>query len=141
MVLCKEVMTSDVESICRESTVMEAAQMMRQLDVGVLPVVDNGYLVGIVTDRDITIRAVAAGKIPTEATVEETMTHDVVVCYEEQTLDQAGRLMEDQQIRRLLIVNRNKELVGVVSLGDLAKSRSDDQTTRRTLKGISQNKE
>lgn len=136
--LCKEVMTHDVESICQTANVMEAAQMMERLDVGVLPVVNDGKLVGVVTDRDITVRAIAAGKDPKDATVNETMTPNLVVCYEEQSLDEAARLMEDQQVRRLLVVNRDKELVGVLSLGDLATSRSDDHTTREVLKGVSE---
>jgi CBS domain-containing protein len=136
--ICKDVMTPEVESICQEANVMEAAQMMQRLNVGVLPVVDDGKLTGVVTDRDITVRAIAAGKDPKEATVKETMTPNLIVCYEEQGLDEAARLMEDQQVRRLLVVNRNKELVGVLSLGDLAKSRSDDHTAREALKGVSE---
>ncbi len=136
--LCKDVMTSEVEAIGQDAKVMEAAQMMKRLDVGVLPVVDDGKLTGVVTDRDITVRAIAAGKDRNAATVKETMTSNLVVCYEEQNIDEAARLMEDQQVRRLLVVNRNKELVGVLSLGDLAKSRSDDHTAREVLKGVSE---
>ena len=136
--LCKDVMSYDIKSIGRESNVMEAAQMMKQFNVGLLPVSENGILVGVLTDRDIAIRAVAAGMNPQEMTVGETMTPNFVVCYEDQSLDEAARLMEDQQMRRILVVNRNKELVGVLSLGDLAVSRSDDHTARRALKGVSE---
>jgi CBS domain-containing protein len=136
--LCKDVMSYDIKSIKREANVMEAALMMSRFNVGLLPVSENGSLVGVLTDRDIAIRAVAAGKHPQEVTVGEMMTPNFVVCYEDQSLDEAARLMEDQQMRRLLVVNRNKELVGVLSLGDLAVSRSDDHIARQTLKGVSE---
>ena len=138
--LCKDVMTSGVESICRNANVKEAAQMMRRLDVGILPVTDHSRLVGVMTDRDIVLRTVAMGKGPEDAKVGEIMTPNLIVCYEEQSLEEAARLMESQQIRRLLVVNREKELVGVLSLGDLALSRGADSMTRQTLQGISEDR-
>lgn len=139
--LCKDAMTLKVESIGHEAKVMEAAQLMQRLNIGVLPVVDHQRLVGVVTDRDITIRAVASGKSPKEVTVGETMTPNLVICYEEQQLDEAAQLMKDQQIRRLLVVNRNKELVGMLSLTDLADSKSNDHLTRQTLQGLSRKRQ
>jgi CBS domain-containing protein len=93
---------------------------MRELDVGMLPVCDNDRLVGTVTDRDITIRGVARGLDPKSTPVREVMTHEVVCCFEEQSIEEAGRLMEERQIRRLPVINQDKRLVGIVSLGDLA---------------------
>lgn len=138
--LCKDVMTSGVKSICRNANVQEAAQMMRRLDVGILPVTDHRHLVGVMTDRDIVLRTVAKGKGPEDVKVGEIMTPNLIVCYEEQSLEEAALLMESQQIRRLLVVNREKELVGVLSLGDLALSRGTDSMTRQTVQGISEDR-
>jgi CBS domain-containing protein len=138
--LCKEIMTRGVESICRDANVKEAAQMMQQLDVGILPVVHHDHLVGVMTDRDIVLRTVAIGKKPEDAKVGEVMTPNLIVCYEEQSLEEAARLMENQQIRRLLVVNRHKNLVGILSLGDLAGSTSADFLTRKTLQKISEDR-
>jgi CBS domain-containing protein len=116
----KNVMSQDVKLVAPNDTVETAAGLMAQLDVGVLPVGENDRLVGIVTDRDITIRAAAIGKSPTETTVREVMSRRVRYVFEDESTQDAARKMADLQVRRLLVLNRDKRLVGIVSLGDLA---------------------
>ena len=116
----KEIMTSGVEVVTPEATIQEAAEKMRHLDIGPLPVCDGDRLVGLLTDRDITVRAVAEGRNPTTTQVRDVMTPEVVYGYDDQDSQDAARLMEQYQIRRLPVLNRAKRLVGIVSLGDLA---------------------
>lgn len=123
-----ECMTKGVECIRPEATLQEAARKMRDLDVGTLPVCgDDERPLGILTDRDITVRAVANGQNPASAKVEDSMTSSVVYCYEDQAVDEAVRLMEDQQIRRVVVLDRDMRLTGIISLGDLAVSGSKER--------------
>jgi len=116
----KDVMTQCPETIDANAAVMEAAAKMRELDVGSLPVCDGERLLGLLTDRDIAIRLVAAGLDASVTTVSAIMTPDASYCFDDQTLDEAAVLMEAHQIRRLPILNRDKKLIGILSLGDLA---------------------
>ena len=116
----KEVMTQPVETIDASAPAMEAAAKMRELDVGSLPVCDGDRLQGFLTDRDIAVRLVAAGLNAVTTSVGEIMTPDAAYCFDDQTLDEAAVLMEAHQIRRLPILNRDKQLIGILSLGDLA---------------------
>jgi CBS domain-containing protein len=116
----KEISTPDPECISPVATLSEAARKMRLLDVGILLVREQERLVGTVTDRDITVRAVAEGLDPKVARVRQVMTRGVVCCYEDRTVEEAARLMEDRQIRRLPVVDEEKHLVGIVSITDLA---------------------
>ena len=134
----RDVMTRDVEVIRPDATVEEAAEKMEALDVGPLPVCDGRRLVGMVTDRDITVRAVAAGVSPDKATVREVMTPDVAYAFEDQDVGEAERIMQDRQIRRLPILDRDKNLVGIVSLGDLAVDTDDARAAGETLERISE---
>jgi CBS domain-containing protein len=118
--LLKEVMTPHVEVVHPDAPLAEAAEKMKTLDVGPLPVCDGERLVGMITDRDITIRATAAGRDPKTTKVRDVMTEEVFFCFEDQDLQDAAEIMERAQIRRLVILNREKRLVGIVSLGDLA---------------------
>jgi CBS domain-containing protein len=123
----REIMTPGVECVRPNDSLAYAAQRMRDLNVGALPVCGmDDRLAGIVTDRDITVRAVAEARDPEATTVLEVMTPSIRYCFEDQELAEAANLMEDQQIRRLVVLNRNKRLVGIVSLGDVA-IRSDDK--------------
>ena len=116
----KEIMTPHVEVIAPKASISEAAQKMSHLDIGPLPVCEGERLVGMLTDRDITVRAVAAGRDPVTTLVREVMTPDLIYGFEDQGLEDAARLMEQYQIRRLPVLNRSNQLVGMVALGDLA---------------------
>lgn len=132
-----EVMTRDVMTISPQDTLRRAAQMMDELNVGVLPVCDGERLVGMITDRDITVRSTSAGDAPESARVEEAMSEDVRWCFDDQSVDEVMQQMSDSQIRRVPVVDHNtKKLVGIVALGDIAtKSRSGE--AEDTLKNVS----
>lgn len=131
-----EVMTRDVRVIGPQESVRSAAQLMDELNVGSLPVCDGKRLVGVVTDRDITVRATAAGEPPEGTRVEQVMSGQVRWCYEDQTVDEVMQQMADTQIRRVPVVKRDtRELIGIVSLGDMATKHSAQ--VDRTLEEIS----
>jgi CBS domain-containing protein len=134
----KDVMTHGCECIGPESTLREAARWMKELDVGPLPVCDNDRLVGMLTDRDIVLRAVAEGRDPSTTRVLDVMTPNITYCFEDQDVGEAARLMEDKQIRRLVVLNRDKRLVGIVSLGDLAVETGDERLVGEALERISE---
>jgi len=113
-------MTRDVKLVKPETTIREAAALMAQIDAGSLPVAENDRLVGMVTDRDIAIRAVAEGKLA-QTKVSEVMTREMLYCFEDQELDDIAKNMGQNQVRRLPVVNHDKRLVGILSLGDLAR--------------------
>jgi CBS domain-containing protein len=133
----KEVMTPGVECIPPDSTLQDAARKMQALDVGPLPVCDHDRLAGMLTDRDIVVRAVAEGRDPGTTRVRDVMTPEVVYVFEDQDVQEAARLMEEKQVRRLLVLNRDKRLVGIVSLGDLAVETGDEKLVGRTLEHVS----
>ena len=112
----KQCMTTEVELGSPEMTLQKAAQKMRDGNFGSLPIEENDRLVGMVTDRDITVRAVAEGKDPTKAAVWEIMSKKVLYCFEDQTLEDVAKNLGTNQIRRLPVLNRNKRLVGILSL-------------------------
>ena len=116
----REIMTQGAEVVHLDSAAVEAAAKMRELDVGSLPVCDGERLEGIVTDRDIAIRLVAEGLDASTTKVSEIMTPGVTYCFDDQSVEEASTVMQAQQIRRLPIVNREKQLIGMLSLGDLA---------------------
>jgi len=134
----KEIMTHGVDVIPPDATVKEAAEKMKKLDVGPMPVCDGERLVGILTDRDITIRAVAEGRDPSMTKVRDVMTLEIVYCFEDQDVKDAAILMEEKQIRRLPILNHNKWLVGIVSLRDLAVGTGDQKLAGEALERISE---
>ena len=134
----RELMTRDVEVVHPNSTIKEAAEKMQTLDVGPMPVCDGSRLVGILTDRDITVRATASGLDPGTARVAEVMTPDVVYAFEDQDHEEAARLMEQHQIRRLIVLDRDKRLVGIVSLGDLATTTSDETLSGEVVTRVSE---
>ncbi len=120
-----------------DASLQEAAEQMKELDVGSLPVCDSDQLVGVITDRDITIRSVAEGHDPQADHVRDVMTPELVYIFEDQDTSEAAQLMREKQIRRLPVLNREKRLVGIVTLGDLVVETGDRQTAGRTLEGIS----
>jgi CBS domain-containing protein len=135
-------MTLHVEVIHPDATLHEAAEKMKSLDVGPIPVCDGDRLVGMVTDRDITVRATAEGRDPNTTRVRDVMTPDIIYCFEDQDVEEAARIMGEQQIRRLVVLNRDKRLVGIVSLGDLAVYTDQDdmgaEELSETLSGVSE---
>lgn len=135
----RDVMTQNVEVIEPDASLREAARKMKSLDVGSLPVCDGQRLVGMVTDRDIVVRAVAEdnGRQLMEYTVQDIMTNKIVYCYEDDDVEEAARLMSEEQIRRLPVLNRDKRLVGIVALGDVAVDAGDITMSGETLKDIS----
>lgn len=118
--LLKDVMTHNVEVTSPDETIEQAARRMKELDVGPLPVCEGTRVVGMLTDRDITMRSTAAGCDPKTALVRDAMSTDVVSCFEDQDVREAMKLMEEKQIRRLLVMSRANSLVGIASRGDLA---------------------
>jgi CBS domain-containing protein len=133
----RDVMTKNVEVIRPEDTLRDAAQKMKELDVGAMPVCDGERLVGMLTDRDITIRAVADGLDPNQTTAQQTMTPEIYYCFDNQNIEDAALIMMENQIRRLPILNNEKKLVGMVSLGDVAVDTRDDELSGSTLEEIS----
>jgi len=121
MQMVSEVMTRDVQFVSPQETLQRAAQLMKDLDVGALPVCEGDSLLGMITDRDITIRATAAGLSPQECTVDQIMTSDVCWAFEDQPLDEVMEQMADAQIRRIPVVTNDEQrkLVGIIALGDL----------------------
>jgi CBS domain-containing protein len=121
----QDVMTGDVQSIASQETVQRAAQMMDNLNVGSIPVIDDGKLVGMVTDRDITVRATAAGLAPDETYVRDVMSTNVRTCTRQQSVDEVLDQMGDEQIRRIPVVDEQlQQVIGIVSLGDMAAKHS-----------------
>jgi CBS domain-containing protein len=116
----REAMTQDVCLARPEQTICDAARVMAQIDAGALPVEQDERLVGVITDRDIAVRAVAAGKSP-ETKVRDVMSREVLYCYEDQDLDAVIRNMGTVKVRRLPVLSRDKRLVGIISLADLAR--------------------
>lgn len=134
----KEIMTRDVEVVPPECTLCEAAQTMRDLDIGALPVCDGERLVGMITDRDITIRGAAKGFDPNKASVEDCMSPEILYCFEDQETEDAEELMQERQVRRLPVLNRGKKLTGIVALADFAMKTGDSAEVGRTVREISQ---
>jgi len=133
----KEIMTRNVEVVHPDRPLQEAAAKMEALNVGVLPVCDGERLVGMITDRDMTVRATAIGGAPATTRVADAMTPDVVYCFEDQDVTEAALLMEEHQIRRLPILSRDKRLVGIVALGDLAVKTKDDRLSGDVTEEVS----
>jgi len=119
-----EVMTRGVEVVRPDESLQHAAQLMDELNIGALPVCDGARIVGMITDRDITVRATAAGLPPGETCVSEVMTAQTRWCTQNESTDDVMKQMGDVQIRRLPVLNEDNELVGIVSLGDLATRQS-----------------
>lgn len=117
----KDIMTRNVKVVGPEEPIQRAAQRMAEENVGFIPVCDGGRVIGVITDRDVTIRAVAQAADARTTPVRQAMTEDVTWCYEDEDIDRTSQLMKEKQIRRVLVVDRNKRLVGVVALGDLAR--------------------
>ena len=132
----RDVMNTDVQAISPETTLQEAAEQMRDGDFGVIPVGEEENLIGIITDRDIVIRAVAEG-YDINTPVREVMSEQVICANEDDFLEDAAQLMGDHQIRRLPVIDADQRLVGIVSLGDFAVESSDLAPVVKALSEIS----
>ncbi len=132
-----EALTRDVRLATPDQTICEAAKMMAECDAGALPVRgDNDRLVGVITDRDIAIRAVAQGKSP-QTPVREVMSAEVLYCFENEDAEHVARNMGNNKVRRLPVLNSDKRLVGIVSIGDLSSSNASPRALGRALADIS----
>ena len=133
----RDVMSRDVKMVAPETTIREAAQQMRDGDFGMLPVAEDDRMIGAISDRDIAIRAIADDKGPT-TTVREIMSEGICWAYEDESVEQAAKMMSERQVRRLPVVSREKRLVGIVALGDFAVDSSEIKPAAEALSGISQ---
>lgn len=132
-----EVMTAQVETVSPEDTVQEAAFKMKDLDVGPMPVVDGGRVVGMITDRDIVVRSTAAGEDPRQRKVRDVMSPEVISCQPDDDVQRVSDLMRDKQVRRVLVVDGSR-LVGIVSLGDLAVDANRQAKASKVLEDVSE---
>jgi CBS domain-containing protein len=135
-----EIMSPDPEWIRPETSVEDAACKMRELDTGFILIGDGDRLQGILTDRDIAIRAVAEGLDTATTPVEDVMTPTVIYCFDDQDVRKAADLMAEKQVRRLVVLNREKKLTGIVSLGDICVRCGDNEMAGDTLEDISQSR-
>jgi CBS domain-containing protein len=133
----REVMSTDVELTNPDASLKEAAMAMRDGDFGALPVGENDRLVGMLTDRDMTVRAVAEGKDPNSTTVRDAMSKGIDYCFEDDPVEDAAKLMSTRQIRRLPVLNHDKRLVGIVALKDLAVESASIKPAAETLSDVS----
>jgi CBS domain-containing protein len=131
--IVQDAMSRDVRTVAPETTIKEAARIMADADVGALPVAAGDRLAGMVTDRDIAIRAVAMGKGP-DCAVSDVMTPDVLYCHEDEDLGHVSRNMAENQVRRLPVMDVDKRLVGIISLADIADARAAE--AGEALEGI-----
>jgi CBS domain-containing protein len=129
-----EVMTRDVQIASPDQTLRDVARQMADLGIGAMPVGENDRLVGMITDRDIAVRGVACDKGP-DASVREAMTAEIEYCFEDDSVEEVARKMDQLQVRRLPVLSREKRLVGILSLGDLALEA--DEPAAKALQGIS----
>jgi len=123
----RDAMTTEVQLCTPDDTLRDAAEAMAALNCGLLPVTDNERLVGMISDRDIAIRGVAMGRGP-DSRIGDVMTADVKYCFEDQDIEEVTANMGDIQVRRLPVVNRKKQLVGIIALGDIARAHAGDGT-------------
>lgn len=133
-----DVMTRDVAVVDAATTLTDAAKIMRGLDVGVLPVRSGQRLVGVLTDRDITIRATAGGKNPESTSVAEVMTPNIVSCGPQDDVSEVARTMQAHKLRRVLVLDDAAAVVGIVSLGDLAVRADEPVAAGKTLERVSE---
>ena len=134
----RTIMTHATEMVGPATPIREIANRMKKHDIGFVPVCDGDRLVGIVTDRDIAIRAVADGK-PASTMAADVMTPGVECCYADEDVEQAARIMADRQVRRLVVLDRaDNRIVGVISLGDLSTRMNKEETVAKTLEAVSE---
>jgi CBS domain-containing protein len=133
-----DAMTRDVRVASPGDSIREAARTMAEIDAGVLPVGENDRLVGMITDRDIALRAVAEGKSPDTPVRNIMSSEDVCYCFDDQDISEVAANMADMKVRRLPVVNRDKRLVGILSLGDISQAGDQEKPAIRALSGVSE---
>jgi len=136
--LVRQLMTTQVECITPDTAIAEAAKKMALLNVGPLPVCDHGRLVGMLTDRDIVVRAIAVDLDPRTTQARQIMTPQTVFCYDDQDVREAMKLMKENEVRRVLVLDRDQNLIGIISLGDIAEGVDDPHSTGATLQAVSE---
>lgn len=137
MTKLKDIMTTDFHVIPANATILEASKMMATFDVGMLPVTEDGRLIGAITDRDIVIRSIAEGHGPSETPLSMAMTPEVIHLNEDEDVTEAATVMEERQIRRLIVADSENRPVGIASLGDLAMQSRDTQLAGEVLTEVS----
>ena len=133
----QEIMTQPVDTIDPSTTSREAARRMRDENIGALPVRENGELIGMVTDRDIVARAVAENSLPSSTAVSTVMSQGIYYCFEDDSLEEAARIMAEHQVRRLPVLNRARQLVGIIAIADIARS-GDKEAEEEAIEGVSE---
>lgn len=134
----KDIMTTDVEVISPDASLKDCAKKMKQLNVGAIPICDGERLLGMITDRDLVIRALAEDRNIEELRAKDVVSSPIVYCFEDEDVESASRIMEVKQIRRLVVLNREKRLVGIVSLGDVAAKIGNEGLSGEVLHKISE---
>ena len=133
-----EIMTHNAETISSEDNVVTAAEKMSTLEVGALPVWEGDELVGMITDRDITVRATARNLSPSSTLISQIMTPQVFYCFDDDDISEAAKIMEEKTVHRLLVLNSDYEPVGFVSLSDIAVKSHDEHLTYEVIEKISE---
>ncbi len=134
----REMMTPNIKVIPPDCTIQDAAKMMKALGIGSLPVCDGVRVLGMVTDRDITVHVVGEERSPVITRAREVMSAPVIFCFEDQEIEDAARVMEVMQVRRLVVLNKSKRLVGILSIGDIAVKTGREELAGEILEYVSQ---
>jgi CBS domain-containing protein len=134
----KEIMTKGVECVSPDTPVVRLAETMKSLDVGSLPICENDRLTGMVTDRDIVVKVLAEGRDPAATKASEIMSAPITYCFEDQDIGEAARIMEAKQVRRLVVLSREKRLVGIISLGNLVLKGGSSELVSEVLEKVSE---
>lgn len=134
----KDLMSSNPEIISPDTTLLQAAEKMRDQNIGFLPIGENDRLIGAITDRDIVIRGVAEGKDANKAVVRDIISDEIRYCMESDSLDKVADMMSKLQIRRLVVLNDNKRIVGIISLGDFATKSQNTELSGKIIEEVSE---
>jgi CBS domain-containing protein len=134
----KDLMSKNPEIISPDITLKQAAEKMRNQDIGFLPIGENDRLIGAITDRDIVIRGLALGKDSDKTIVRDVMTDEIRYCFENDSLDKVAEMMGNLQIRRIAVLNEDKRIVGIISLGDVATKSQDTKLTGKVTTDVSE---
>ena len=134
----KKIMSSPVETVDSRSKISEAAEKMKSFDVGVLPVMREDEITGIITDRDIIVRILAEGMDPKKTSVSKAMTEEAASCSEDTDIEEAVRIMEEKKVHRLLVLDENDEVSGILSISDIARKMKDEHLLHELLERICQ---